>query len=80
LISQKDGSLDASLSQSSAPHPVFCGQNSIDAQNSFSYTPSIKKEVVINIGELKDFIISGYSEILLRKTIAPLDRYKKRII
>jgi len=50
LISQKDGSLDASLSRSSAPHPVFCGQNSIDAQDSFSYTPSIKKEVVINIG------------------------------
>ena len=29
------------------------------------------------IGVLKDFIVSGYEEILLRKTIAPLDKYKK---
>lgn len=30
------------------------------------------------IGELKDYIISGYSEILLRKTIAPLTEFKKK--
>jgi ribosomal protein S18 acetylase RimI-like enzyme len=29
------------------------------------------------IGELKDYIISGHSEILLRKTIAPLTDFKK---
>jgi ribosomal protein S18 acetylase RimI-like enzyme len=28
------------------------------------------------IGELKDYIISGHSEILLRKTIAPLSEFK----
>ena len=28
------------------------------------------------IGELKDYIVSGYSEILLRKTIAPLKNYE----
>jgi ribosomal protein S18 acetylase RimI-like enzyme len=27
------------------------------------------------VGELKDYIISGHSEILLRKTIAPLSEY-----
>jgi [ribosomal protein S18]-alanine N-acetyltransferase len=30
------------------------------------------------IGELKDHIVSGHSEILLRKTIAPLTEFKKR--
>lgn len=30
------------------------------------------------IGELKDYIISGHSEILLRKTIAPLVEFKKK--
>ncbi|MEW5815036.1 MAG: N-acetyltransferase [Spirochaetota bacterium] len=29
------------------------------------------------IGELKDYIISGHSEILLRKTIAPMAEFKK---
>jgi ribosomal protein S18 acetylase RimI-like enzyme len=29
------------------------------------------------VGELKDYIISGYSEILLRKTIAPLNEFYK---
>jgi ribosomal-protein-alanine N-acetyltransferase len=29
------------------------------------------------IGELKDFIVPGHSEILLRKTIAPLTDFKK---
>jgi ribosomal-protein-alanine N-acetyltransferase len=29
------------------------------------------------IGELRDYIISGHSEILLRKTIAPLTDFKK---
>jgi len=29
------------------------------------------------IGELKDYIVSGHSEILLRKTIAPLIQFKK---
>jgi len=29
------------------------------------------------IGELKDYIVSGYSEILLRKTITPLAEFKK---
>lgn len=29
------------------------------------------------IGELKDYIVSGHSEILLRKTIAPLTEFKK---
>ncbi len=29
------------------------------------------------VGELKDFIVSGHSEILLRKTIAPLTEFKK---
>ena len=31
------------------------------------------------IGELKDFIISGYSELLMRKTIAPLAEFKPQI-
>ena len=30
------------------------------------------------IGELKDFIIAGYSEILMRKTIAPLADYRSQ--
>ncbi len=30
------------------------------------------------IGELKDYIIAGRSEILLRKTIAPLAEFKKK--
>jgi ribosomal-protein-alanine N-acetyltransferase len=29
------------------------------------------------VGELKDYIVPGYSEIMLRKTIAPLTGYKK---
>jgi ribosomal-protein-alanine N-acetyltransferase len=29
------------------------------------------------IGELKDYVVPGHSEILLRKTIAPLTEYKK---
>ena len=29
------------------------------------------------VGELKDYIVPGYSEIMLRKTIAPLTEYKK---
>lgn len=29
------------------------------------------------IGELKDYIVSGHSEILLRKSIAPLTEFKK---
>jgi ribosomal protein S18 acetylase RimI-like enzyme len=31
------------------------------------------------VGELKDYIISGHSEILLRKTIAPLTEFKRRV-
>jgi ribosomal protein S18 acetylase RimI-like enzyme len=31
------------------------------------------------VGELKDYIISGHSEILLRKTIAPLTEYTPRL-
>jgi ribosomal protein S18 acetylase RimI-like enzyme len=30
------------------------------------------------IGELKDYVISGYSEILMRKTIGSLKEFKKR--
>jgi ribosomal protein S18 acetylase RimI-like enzyme len=30
------------------------------------------------IGELKDFVVRGHSEILLRKTIAPWREFKKR--
>jgi ribosomal protein S18 acetylase RimI-like enzyme len=30
------------------------------------------------IGELKDYIISGHSEILLRKTVAPLTEFRKK--
>jgi [ribosomal protein S18]-alanine N-acetyltransferase len=30
------------------------------------------------IGELKDYIIPGHSEILLRKTIAPLTEFRKK--
>jgi RimJ/RimL family protein N-acetyltransferase len=30
------------------------------------------------VGELRDWIISDHSEILLRKTIAPLTEFKKR--
>jgi ribosomal protein S18 acetylase RimI-like enzyme len=30
------------------------------------------------IGELKDYIVSGHSEILLRKTIAPLMEFKRK--
>ncbi len=29
------------------------------------------------VGELKDYIVPGHSEILLRKTVAPLTEYKK---
>ncbi len=29
------------------------------------------------VGELKDYLVSGYSEILLRKTIAPLTEFRK---
>jgi hypothetical protein len=29
------------------------------------------------IGELKDYIVPGHSEILLRKTIAPLTEFNK---
>jgi len=29
------------------------------------------------VGELKDYIVSGHSEILLRKTIAPLTEFKR---
>lgn len=32
------------------------------------------------IGELKDYIISGHSEILLRKTIAPLTEFQRSLI
>ena len=35
------------LPQSSAPHPIFCG-NSIDTQDPSSYTPPVKKEVLVN--------------------------------
>jgi ribosomal-protein-alanine N-acetyltransferase len=31
------------------------------------------------VGELKDYVISGHSEILLRKTISPLSEFKKNI-
>ncbi len=30
------------------------------------------------IGELKDYLIAGQSEILLRKTVAPLEEFKKK--
>jgi ribosomal-protein-alanine N-acetyltransferase len=30
------------------------------------------------VGELKDYIVSGHSEMLLRKTIAPLAEYRRR--
>jgi ribosomal-protein-alanine N-acetyltransferase len=30
------------------------------------------------VGELRDYIVAGHSEILLRKTIAPLTEFKKR--
>ena len=36
------------LPQSSAPHPIFCGHNSIDTQDPSSYTPIVKKEVLVN--------------------------------
>ncbi len=29
------------------------------------------------VGELKDYIVAGYSEILLRKTIGPLSEFRK---
>ena len=29
------------------------------------------------VGELRDYIVSGHSEMLLRKTIAPLNEFKK---
>ena len=32
------------------------------------------------IGELKDFVVRGHSEILLRKTIAPWREFKKRSV
>lgn len=31
------------------------------------------------VGELKDYIVAGHSEILLRKTIAPLTEFKRRL-
>jgi ribosomal protein S18 acetylase RimI-like enzyme len=30
------------------------------------------------VGELKNYIVSGHSEILMRKTIAPLAEFEKR--
>jgi ribosomal protein S18 acetylase RimI-like enzyme len=30
------------------------------------------------VGELKDYLVSGHSEILLRKTIAPLTEFKRK--
>jgi len=45
--SKKDGCLIITFFQSPIPHPVFCGHNSIDTQNPFSYTPVTKKEVLI---------------------------------
>ncbi len=29
------------------------------------------------VGELTDYIVSGHSELLLRKTIAPLNEFRK---
>lgn len=31
------------------------------------------------IGELKNFIVAGHSEILLRKSVAPLTTFRKRV-
>jgi len=31
------------------------------------------------VGELKDFLVNGHSEILLRKTIGSLTEFRKRI-
>jgi len=31
------------------------------------------------IGEIKDYIVGGYSEILMRKSVAPLSEFKKRM-
>ena len=30
------------------------------------------------IGELKDYVVPGHSEVLLRKTIAPITEFKRR--
>ncbi|MBU2027104.1 MAG: hypothetical protein KJ814_05730 [Proteobacteria bacterium] len=30
------------------PHPIFCGHTPLDIQNPSSYTPTAKKEVLIN--------------------------------
>ena len=30
------------------------------------------------VGELHDYIVAGHAEILLRKTIAPLNGFKKK--
>lgn len=37
-----------------------------------------KKLGYVIVGELKDYIVSGHSEILLRKTIGPLKDFMER--
>src|SRR4030043_1370151 len=64
---KKDGRLIITLSQSLIPHPIFCGHNSIDAQDYSSYTPTVKKQCLINnikmttLGEGKGFL--NYDDI-----------------
>jgi ribosomal protein S18 acetylase RimI-like enzyme len=56
-----------------------------DVPNVFMCVSSFNKEAqklyqrlgYEKIGELKDYIVAGHSEILLRKTIAPLALFKK---
>ena len=45
---KKDGLLIITLSHSLIPQPIFCRQNPLDTQNPSSYTPTAKKECLIN--------------------------------
>ncbi|MEK6655034.1 MAG: nitroreductase family protein, partial [Thermodesulfobacteriota bacterium] len=48
LLNRKIGQPDTHLPSSPIPHPIFCGQNSIDTQDPSLYTPAVKKQCLIN--------------------------------
>ncbi|MBU1184309.1 MAG: hypothetical protein KJ663_03965, partial [Proteobacteria bacterium] len=48
MLNRKIGQPDTHLPSSPMPHPIFCGHTPLDIQNPSSYTPTAKKEVLIN--------------------------------
>jgi hypothetical protein len=52
---------------------MFCGQYSIDTQNPSSYTPAVKKEVLINLFSEKNPATPGrrVHEILAKPPMTP---------